>query len=318
VFAWFARTSLSPLGLLDSLAFVFILFQKMSKKWPKPGAGKHAADNDSDPAHYCHYDPLAVRTVRVEETTQDKQWKAVQKTVWRKQLTKARCLNILTGIAAGVGFAYGVVNYRVLKAMQDANQISRQAFIVSQRSYVSTGRKDGVIAEVVSPKDPKQDAELVMYFQNSGHATAKLAWGTAAGFIAGLPPTSQDSGVKYTHPFKDMKRTRDKKTGSEGEEGESNAVPADSIFVARLGEISPSKLAEFRSKKVDLAVIGFYHFCDELGTDRNRSFWLGFQNAANPSLEFYLISDIDFPWFKKYPSTAQTEYFPACRTTLDK
>ena len=44
---------------------------------------------------------------------------------------------------------------------------------------MTIGRKDGVVAEFIASKDhPNENVPLVVYFQNTGHIPAKVAWDT--------------------------------------------------------------------------------------------------------------------------------------------
>jgi len=214
----------------------------MSKKHGNKPSHGNPPSNNPTPPQQCKFENRSVYPVRIEPTTEDNQWKTDQKTNWGRQLTVAKVLNYVTATAAVVGLIYGAVNFGMWMTMKDANKLSQQAFRVSQRSYISIGRKDGVIASFVSSNDPKQKAELVMYFQNSGRLPANLAWGTLGmNFLEGAPNGQTSSGITYTHPFKGMSRTKDRKTGTMGGNGESTIVAGDSIFVARIGEIPPGR-----------------------------------------------------------------------------
>jgi hypothetical protein len=91
-------------------------------------------------------------------------------------------------ILAIVGiFALCIYNGQ-LEQMRSSTQLAKDAIVVanaslnvSQRAYVTIGRKDGVVADFVVPKDPKEHAEIVIYFQNNGHLPAKFTWGLLPG-----------------------------------------------------------------------------------------------------------------------------------------
>jgi hypothetical protein len=94
---------------------------------------------------------------------------------------------VFTGIYAGI-------THRQWQVAQDTLQ-------VSQRVYITIGKNDGVVSDFIIPSVPNQDAELVMYFQNSGHIPATFARGTMVAFVGAgskkkreLPPLirSQD------------------------------------------------------------------------------------------------------------------------------
>ena len=46
--------------------------------------------------------------------------------------------------------------------------MAQESLTISQPAYVTIGTKDGVVARFIPSQDPKQNTELVLYFQNSG------------------------------------------------------------------------------------------------------------------------------------------------------
>ena len=111
---------------------------------------------------------------------------------------------VFTGIYAGI-------THRQWQVAQDTLQ-------VSQRAYITIGKNDGVVSDVIIPSVPNQDAELVMYFQNSGHIPATFARGTMVAFAGA--GSKKKSEITSTHPFTGLApRTRNKKNGSMGGEG---------------------------------------------------------------------------------------------------
>ena len=99
-------------------------------------------------------------------------------------------------------FVYVKYSKKQWETMQDTLQ-------VSQRAYVTIGRKDGVVADFVVPKDPNQNAELLIYFQNSGRLPAKFSWGTMVSFLG--QGSKKKSGIILTHPYNGLSpRTRDR------------------------------------------------------------------------------------------------------------
>jgi hypothetical protein len=200
-------------------------------------------------------------------------------------------------------------------AARDSVRIADTSMKISQRAYVTIGRKDGVVADFIIPKDPKQNAEIVIYFQNSGHMPAKFFWGTMAPFLA-QGSKKNSTGITWTHPFKGFPtRTRDKKNGSIGEQGESSVITGDSIFVSTLGVISQKDLAMLPMNDMGLLIIGEYGYCDELGNSANRMFGLTYRsNAPSSSLSFGLANEGDSPNLPLPKSTDTTEYLFPCKT----
>lgn len=195
-----------------------------------------------------------------------------------------------------------------------SGQLAQQNSNLSQRSYVTIGRKDGVVANFVPSKNAEQDAALVIYFQNSGHVPAKLAWGTwGTGFVSG-PSAEQSSGIRYTHPFIGISRTRDKKTGTIGESGENVLVAGGSTFMAPIGQISEKDLIALPAKNLSTMVMGKYQYCDELGTSVLRTFMLSYHNAPSADLNFKVVSDTETPLPAiNSDSGSSLEYLSPCR-----
>jgi hypothetical protein len=209
--------------------------------------------------------------------------------------------------------AYTIVTGYQSCKMKEANNLTQASLRISQRAYVTIGRKDGVVADFIVPKDPKQNAEIVIYFQNSGHLPAKFAWGTMAPYLASGSKKGS-TGIVYTHPFNGgFGRTRDRKTGAIGEKGESTIIAGDSVLVSTLGSISQTDLAALPSNNMGLDIWGMYQYCDGLGSNVMRLFQLGYRsNAPSTSLSFWLISDMNsfqepLPLLK-----GTTEYLPPC------
>jgi hypothetical protein len=229
------------------------------------------------------------------------------------------------GLQVVATIAIVVLTFVYVKYSKRLWQVAQDTLIVSQRAYVTIGKKDGVVASFIPSQNPQQNAQLVVYFQNSGHVPAKIAWGTSGlAFIAGAPGTSQLSGIKYYGPpFMGLPmRTRDKKTGAISEHaaqpGQQSAIIAgDSIFVAPIGEISMQNLTDLPTKNVSTMVMGGYEYCDELGTDVRHQFMLSYQNAPNADLTFKLVHDGSFPNPPHIP-TADVEYLPPCETLAQK
>jgi hypothetical protein len=209
--------------------------------------------------------------------------------------------------------AYTILTYSESCTMREANRLTQETLELSQRAYVTIGRKDGVVGDFVVPKDPSQNAEIVIYFQNSGRLPAKFAWGTMLPFLSSLSG-QKSTGITYTHPFKGLQpRRRDKKTGSIGESGESDLIAGDSIYVATLGAISQKDLAAFPENGVGLAIFGVLQYCDGFGNFFSRNFILGYRSGApSADLGFYLVGDTPgFPMVLPKP-TASVEYLSPC------
>jgi hypothetical protein len=226
---------------------------------------------------------------------------------------------LATLVIGGLTFWYVIYSKEQSKAMKESNGISQSALNISQRAVVTIGNKDGVVADFVIPKDPTQNAEIVMYFQNSGHLPATFSWGTMAGFLG--EGSKKSSGINYTHPFHGLSyRSRDKKTGSIGTSGESSIIAGDSVFRATLGSISQKDLAVLPKNDPSLAIIGMYEYCDEFsGNSEKRNFGLRYRNnAPTGSLSFDLAMDTLMGVLPPPKATSTTEYLPPCETLAER
>jgi hypothetical protein len=200
-------------------------------------------------------------------------------------------------------------------------EIAKNTLQLSQRAYVTLGKKDGAIADFVIPKDPNQNAEIVIYFQNSGHLPAEFAWGTVVPFLA-EGGEKKSTGITYTHPYQGFSRIKDRKTGSVTEQGESSQIAGDSVLVSTLGVISQKDLADLPANNMGTLIIGMYEYCDELGNLSIHNFGLRYRsNAPSSSLSFDLAKDMAFPVPQvppPSPSSSPTEVLAPCETISER
>jgi len=196
-------------------------------------------------------------------------------------------------------------------------QVAQETLSVSQRAYVTIGRQDGIVADFDIPKDPKQDAEVVIYFQNNGHVPAKFKWGTTIDLL-GIGSTKH-SGIKMTHAFAGIPpRIRDKQYKSISQQGEISTIPSGSVFIATLGTITQKDLADLPANDPSLVILGTYEYCDELGTHLKRNFVLRYRNSAPiSSRSFDLATEFAVPVSPLPRETDTQEYLPPCETLAE-
>jgi hypothetical protein len=197
-------------------------------------------------------------------------------------------------------------------------KVAQDTLRLSQRAYVTVGRKDGVIAEMIKPTSGSDDANIVIYFQNSGHSAAKLAWGMLGGTYLG-GGSKGNSNFVFTHRYIGLRpRTRDK-NGGMSQPGETSIIAGDSILVAALGTISQQHLSELPTNEITTLTLGQYAYCDNFGTQVTRSFGLRYRShAASPSLSFDLALEVNLPNDPLPPPTDLLEYLPACDSDIQK
>jgi hypothetical protein len=70
----------------------------------------------------CRYDPAAIHTVNIRQTTDDENWKTEQKRVWGSQKRIAIWLNLITAAAALFTGAYVVLTYNLWKEQVESHK----------------------------------------------------------------------------------------------------------------------------------------------------------------------------------------------------
>lgn len=239
-----------------------------------------------------------------EEPTELKNHKISLKSIITSSSTYT---TIATIVIAWATVTYTCISGRQLEAV-------KTSFRVSQGAQVSVGRKDGVVAEFVVPKDA-QNAEIIMYFQNSGRLPAKFAWGTQIMLYG--KGTNGSAGIQYPHPYQGLqpRRLEKKPPHSIGQEGESSIIAPDSVLRVTVGTLSQKELANLPTTNGDLLILGMYDYCDELGNWFKRTFGLRYRgNAPSGDLSFDLAQDTPFPNVGLPEDTPTTHYLPPCET----
>jgi hypothetical protein len=238
----------------------------------------------------------------------------------RKQFVLSIVTAILIFAYTTVAAWQGCSSEKAANAAKHSVEVANATLKVSQGAYVTIGRKDGVVAEFVVPKDPKEHAEIVVYFQNSGHLPVKFAWGIWPASFLLKGSKKQSSGIAYAHEFKGLPtRSRDIKTGSMQEQGASNTIAGDSLFAGTAATISQQDLAELPINDMGVLLQGQFEYCDELGTHSSRQFGLQYRShAPSSSLSFSLDHDIEMPTLPLPQSTATTEYLFPCETVSER
>lgn len=168
------------------------------------------------------------------------------------------------------------------KAQLRSSKIAGDTLRITQRSNVSIGRKDGVIGRFY--QNPSGgDWEIRLYFQNSGHTPAMLAWGTDTGRQS-LNARSVKNGtigdgrpmpIIYNRPFKGMWKIVTKTTIT-NYALTSVPIPGESVIAVPFFAISDANLKELKTKVEGALIWGRYQYCDELGTETTHDFAVQF------------------------------------------
>jgi hypothetical protein len=202
--------------------------------------------------------------------------------------------------------------------MIDANNLNRKSFQMSQGAAVTIGKKDGTVADFVMPDDPKNNAGIVIYFQNGGHMPAKFNWGMVAPIVT-LPPTPDFPQLESVHKFNNpLTRTRSRKAenGSFSENGE--IIAGDSLYVVDVVELPQERVTRQMKAHQIFMLTGAFEYCDALGNYMCRQFTLFYQGI--PYKRFSLASEFECPAYlqKIEKPDPNLDYLPPCETMSER
>ena len=150
-------------------------------------------------------------------------------------------------VAAVATIVIAVLTFFYVEYSKRQWMVAQDTLRVSQRAYVSIGQKNGVVADFIVPKDPSQDAEIVLYFHNSGHVPATFAWAPTVGFLGA--GSKKKSGIVFTHPGAMMYPLSE-------QPAQASIIAGDSIFVSTLGRISQRDLQDLPKNDPSLLILG--------------------------------------------------------------
>jgi hypothetical protein len=196
------------------------------------------------------------------------------------------------------------------EAMDTSNRQAKAALDASiaasrsdQRAYVTIGRPDGTVADIIWPKDEKGNAGLMVYFQNNGRLPAKFNWGSQPGIIEMVPadPTvtafngwnGQWTELDPTRPFQPMYRARDKKTKSIYLSGAID-IAGGSSYQGILLELPKDRMLQLLNNTDRMiSERGDFEYCDGFGKRVCKQFDI--QWAKEPYSRFFLIFEDECP-----------------------
>lgn len=195
----------------------------------------------------------------------------------------------------------------------------RDTLEVGQRACVTIGRKDGVVAEFVMPKDPKDNAGLVIYFQNSGHMPAEFNWGPlSTALIPPLPPTQSNPLTFGGRRFVPITRTRNRKGTGEGvTKSAGSTIAADSLYVADAGELLQAATNDLLHTNQMLMVIGAFEYCDGFGNYSCKRFDLAYQGVPFSAWRLLGVTECPPALHAVQNPRPDLEYLPPCKTLAE-
>lgn len=220
-----------------------------------------------------------------------------------------------TGLLAAHAGEQASAAKRAADAAISAANTAKDALTTSQGAYVTIGRKDGAVAEFVTSKDHSdENVPLVVYFQNTGHIPARVAWDTSDrkdGVLESLGIRRFSNGTGRSPLSPAMLDTTGKFSQAVG-----MVIAGDSVGRSELAYISQSDLQKLSTKIVGFYIDGFYAYCDQLGSWSTHQFTLNYHTDAPTALRFELISDTEIANVPIPKSTGTKSFYRPCTPTV--
>jgi len=219
-------------------------------------------------------------------------------------------------LAVVIAFGLLIVNIcqmrsteKAAKAAETANKNAQTALAITEQANVTIGRQDGIVADIVWPKDPKGNAGILMYFQNSGHLPAKFNWGSESSISEVLPTDPKilkESEMQHTqwtpfysgHAFDPMWRAKRKKTGGLGWSG-TILIPGNSSYQGILWDIPKIRMLQLMRWDRPFVPEGKFEYCDGFGHHLCRTFRLLYRQ--DPYNRFLLSGEDDCAVYEMQP-----------------
>jgi len=160
--------------------------------------------------------------------------------------------------------------------MKDQADISENTLKIGQAAYVTIGKPDGTVADIIWPKTNDGKAGLVVYFQNNGRLPAKFNWGADGPIIALLPsdPTIFNSEkwndgkairLATDHYFQPMFRAKNPKEKSFQWSGTID-IGGGSSYQGVLWELPKERMTQLINyEKGVIPIGGRFEYCDGFG-----------------------------------------------------
>jgi hypothetical protein len=216
------------------------------------------------------------------------------------------------------------------KALAASNKQSKAALDASiaasrsdQRAYVTIGRPDGTVAEILWPKDETGNAGLLVHFQNNGRLPAKFNWGSDSTFVAIVPSDPKvfkqsEIGKGYVelptnHLFQPMYRAKTKDGKGVNWSGTID-IAGGSTYEGILWEVPKERMIQLINFDFRLTPSGRFEYCDGFGRRVCKNFHLSY--ARDPYNRFLLSFEdecgaMEMQVLHPMPDY---EYLPVCST----
>jgi hypothetical protein len=159
-----------------------------------------------------------------------------------------------------------------------------------QRAYVTIGKPEGTVADILWPKDDKGNVGLLVYFQNNGRLPAKFNWGASSPSLGMLPadPTIskyedwKDGSffeVPTNHVFRPMYRAKSR-TAKDVQWSGTIDIAGGSSYQGVLWEIPKERMLQFiRFENRMFMPSGRFEYCDGFGNRVCKNFVLSYAKS---------------------------------------
>jgi hypothetical protein len=207
---------------------------------------------------------------------------------------------------------------RQAKAALDA---SIAASRLDARAYVTIGRPDGTVADIIWPKDEKGNAALMVYFQNNGRLPAKFNWGADSGIIEIVPTDpnvfKEDEIAKgyaelpTNHLFQPMYRAKNRK-GNNVQWSGTIDIAGGSSYQGVLWEVPKERMVQLINLDRPFSTGGRFEYCDGFGKRVCKTFQMRY--AGEPYDRFFLSIEDECPAYQMQIThpIPDYDYLPPC------
>ncbi len=212
------------------------------------------------------------------------QHKKAEEKYWRRQIFWQAATAIAAILAFGAAAIYAGFAHQSVIQQAKANHLAAQNFELSQRPYLSLGRKDGTVAEFTVPNDltVNQPIGLKLYFQNGGLSPA-LAVNIGLLFppqilvSAGANPTLKQPFQPQHRGFNFVLRSRDKNGGMNYSAGGISIAPQSEYVYSLPHQFSQEEWQDVLKGEGAPIINGVFAYCDEFGHFSCRFFSLDYE-----------------------------------------
>jgi hypothetical protein len=188
---------------------------------------------------------------------------------------------------------------------------SDEAFRLSQQPYITVGRKDGVVAELMESNDATQPVGIILYFQNSGHLPAITTCVSTRTFGTPLMNPFDYGNILIRQAGKDSTGRR------RVAESSCPTVGGDTAYSFPIRPFSEQTLTQLKSnKQSDFRVHETIQYCDAFGHYFCKSAMLKYEREPISGFSEEGESDCS-GYYRANPDTPNTMYgtneqLPAC------